>query len=128
MTKLTWERVEKDLREMASGGITEEGMIAWCGFLADAIAAERCAGKSRKLGGCCCGEPFVLGVVHRTDGPCFRYVEPTAERAEIARLTRGNIGYAQENVNLIGREHVALKRAELAESRLAVANALQNKD
>lgn len=47
-----------------------------------------------------------------------------SQEAEIDRLTRGNIGYAQDNVNLIGREHIALKRAESAESRLAAANAL----
>ena len=51
-------------------------------------------------------------------------VDVAAKDAEIERLTRGNIGYAQENVNLIGREHIALKRAEFAESRLAAADAL----
>ena len=37
--------------------------------------------KPPKLGGCCCGEPCVLGSVHRTDGPCFVYDAPTAEPA-----------------------------------------------
>ncbi len=34
--------------------------------------------KPPMLGGCCCGEPCTLGVVHRTDGPCFRYADPAA--------------------------------------------------
>lgn len=29
--------------------------------------------KLPQLGGCCCGEPCILGTVHRTDGPCFVY-------------------------------------------------------
>ncbi len=38
--------------------------------------------KPPQLGGCCCGEPCTLGVVHRTDGPCFHYVEP-AQAAQV---------------------------------------------
>lgn len=37
---MTLEQVRDDLREMATGSITEEGMILWCGNLADAIDAH----------------------------------------------------------------------------------------
>src|SRR5574337_95584 len=43
--------------------------------------------KPPQLGGCCGGEPCTLGVVHRTDGPCFHYVEPTAEPVARDELT-----------------------------------------
>lgn len=67
---------EDDARNDAFALNGESGQLVPVPLFTHPPAQAAQVDKPPRLGGCCCGEPCTLGVVHRTDGPCFVYEQP----------------------------------------------------